>query len=65
MNFITYSKLQKNTLNTLNTKTMNNFEHLMTEIGFQILALNDGSIDKDDFVQAVNEIHEHFNTTIT
>ena len=65
MNFITYSKLQKNTLNTLNTKTMNNFEHLMTEIGFQILALNDGTIDKDDFVQAVNEIHEHFNTTIT
>ena len=65
MNFITYLKLQKNTLNTLNTKTMNNFEHLMTEIGFQILALNDGTIDKDDFVQAVNEIHEHFNTTIT
>lgn len=65
MNFITYSKPQKNTLNTLNTKTMNNFEHLMTEIGFQILALNDGTIDKDDFVQAVNEIHEHFNTTIT
>lgn len=44
---------------------MNNFENLMTEIGFQILALNDGTIDKDDFVQAVNEIHEHFNTTIT
>ena len=36
----------------------------MEEIGFQISKLNDGTIEKDDFVQAVNEIHEHFNNTI-
>ena len=36
----------------------------MEEIGFQINKLEDGTIERDDFVQAVNEIHEYFNTTI-
>ena len=36
----------------------------MKEVGFQISKLNDGTIEKDDFVQAINEIHEYFNTTI-
>ena len=36
----------------------------MEEVGFQISKLNDGTIEKDDFVQAINEIHEYFNTTI-
>jgi len=43
---------------------MKEFKKLMEEVGFQISKLNDGTIDKDDFVQAINEIHEHFNTTI-
>ena len=45
-------------------KNMKEFKKLMEEVGFQISKLNDGTIDKDDFVQAINEIHEHFNTTI-
>ena len=40
------------------------FIELMTEIGFQISKLEDGTIDKDEFVQAINEIHEYYNTTI-
>jgi hypothetical protein len=40
------------------------FIELMTEIGFQINKLEDGTIDKDEFVQAINEIHEYYNTTI-
>ena len=45
-------------------KNMKEFKQLMEEVGFQISKLNDGTIDKNDFVQAINEIHEHFNTTI-
>ena len=45
-------------------KNMKEFKELMEEVGFQIGKLNDGTIDKNDFVQAINEIHEHFNTTI-
>ena len=45
-------------------KNMKEFKELMEEVGFQISKLNDGTIDKNDFVQAINEIHEHFNTTI-
>ena len=44
---------------------MKNFENLMREIGFQINKLNDGTIEKEDFIQAIEEIHEHYNTTIT
>ena len=40
------------------------FVELMTEIGFQISKLEDGTIDKDEFVQAINEIHEYNNTII-
>ena len=40
------------------------FIELMTEIGFQISKFEDGTIDKDEFVQAINEIHEYNNTTI-
>ena len=40
------------------------FIELMNEIGFQISKLEDGTIDKDEFVQAINEIHEYNNTTI-
>ena len=45
-------------------KNMKEFKQLMEEVGFQISKLNDGTIDKNGFVQAINEIHEHFNTTI-
>jgi len=44
---------------------MENFEELMNEIGFQLTKLNDGTIDRPDFCNAIAEIHEHFNTTIT
>ena len=44
---------------------MKHFENLMEEIGFQITKLNDGTIDKNDFINAINEIHEFYNTTIT
>jgi len=40
------------------------FIELMTEIGFQICKLEDGTIDKEEFVQGINEIHEYYNTTI-
>ena len=43
---------------------MKEFKQLMEEVGFQISKLNDGTIEKDDFVQAINEIYEYFNTTI-
>ena len=43
---------------------MKNFENLMTEIGFQINKLQDNTIDKDEFIQAINEIHEYNNTII-
>ena len=33
------------------------FIELMTEIGFQICKLEDGTIDKDEFVQAINSIN--------
>jgi len=44
---------------------MKEFEKLMEEIGFQINKLNDGTIDQNDFANAIEEIHEYFNTTIT
>ena len=44
---------------------MEQFENLMTEIGFQLTKLNDDTIDKDDFINAVEQIHEYYNTTIT
>tara|TARA_R100000808_G_C2150103_1_gene158710 strand:+ start:2787 stop:3062 length:276 start_codon:yes stop_codon:yes gene_type:complete len=40
------------------------FVELMTEIGWQIECLNEGISDKDDFIQAINEIHEYYNTSI-
>ena len=49
----------------MNTKEMKEFENLMTEIGFQISKLEDGTIDKEDFINAVEQIHEYYNTTIT
>lgn len=44
---------------------MKNFEKLMEEIGFQLTKLNDGTIDRPDFCNAIAEIHEYYNTTIT
>ena len=40
------------------------FIELMTEIGHQIECLNEGLSDKDEFILAINEIHEYHNTTI-
>lgn len=42
----------------------NNFIWVMTEIGHQIECLNEGISDKDEFIQAINEVHEYYNTTI-
>ena len=44
---------------------MKEFENLMEEIGFQLTKLNDGAIDRPEFCDAIAEIHEYFNTTIT
>jgi hypothetical protein len=52
-------------LNWIIYMNMKNFENLMEEIGFQITKLNDGTIDRPEFCQAIAEIHEYFNTTIT
>ena len=44
---------------------MKNFEKLMEEIGFHITKLNDDTIDENDFTNAIHQIHEYYNTTIT
>lgn len=43
---------------------VSHFIEVMTEIGNQIERLNQGISDKDEFIQAINEIHEYYNTTI-
>ena len=57
--------MTKEQLKNIKKYNMKEFENLMTEIGFQISKLEDGTIDKDDFINAVEQIHEHYNTTIT
>ncbi len=57
--------MTKEQLKNIKKYNMEQFENLMTEIGFQITKLNDGTIDKDDFINAVEQIHEYYNTTIT
>ena len=57
--------MTKEQLKNIKKYNMEQFENLMTEIGFQISKLEDGTIDKDDFINAVEQIHEHYNTTIT
>lgn len=48
----------------VNNKKNQLFIKLMTEIGHQIECLNEGISDKDEFIQAINEVHEYYNTTI-
>ena len=57
--------MTKEQLKNIKKYNMEQFENLMTEIGFQLTKLNDGTIDKDDFINAVEQIHEYYNTTIT
>ena len=57
--------MTKEQLKNIKKYNMEQFENLMTEIGFQITKLNDGTIDKNDFINAVEQIHEYYNTTIT
>ena len=57
--------MTKEQLKNIKKYNMEQFENLMTEIGFQITRLNDGTIDKDDFINAMEQIHEYYNTTIT
>ncbi len=57
--------MTKEQLKNIKKYNMEQFENLMTEIGFQITKLNDGTIDKDDFINAMEQIHEYYNTTIT
>jgi hypothetical protein len=35
-------------------------KYLLKEIEFHLRKLDDETIDKDDFVQAINEIYEHY-----
>ena len=57
--------MTKEQLKNIKKYNMEQFENLMTEIGFQITKQNDGTIDKDDFINAMEQIHEYYNTTIT
>ena len=41
------------------------FESLMEEIGFHLNEYDKENIDKDDLINAIQEIHEFYNTTIT
>ena len=49
-----------NIFQNLNLKTVNMKKYLIKEIGFHLRMLNDETIDKDDFVNAINEIYEHY-----
>ena len=35
-------------------------KYLLKEIEFHLKKLDDETIDKDEFVQAINEIYEHY-----
>jgi len=35
-------------------------KYLLKEIKFHLKMLNNGTIDKDDFVNAITEIYEHY-----
>lgn len=41
------------------------FESLMEEIGFHLTEYDKENIDKDDLINAIHQIHEFYNTTIT
>jgi len=41
------------------------FESLMEEIGFHLTQYDKENIDKDDLINAIQQVHEFYNTTIT
>ena len=41
------------------------FESLMEEIGFHLNEYDKENIDKDDLINAIQQVHEFYNTTIT
>ena len=49
-----------NIFQNLNLKTVKMKKYLLKEIEFHLRMLNNGKIDKDDFVQAINEIYIHY-----
>ena len=49
-----------NIFQNLNLKTVNMKKYLIKEIEINIKMLNNEIIDKDDFVQAITEICEHY-----
>ena len=49
-----------NIFQNLNLKTVNMKKYLIKEIEINIKMLNNNTIDKDDFVNAITEIVEHY-----
>ena len=49
-----------NIFQNLNLKTVNMKKYLIKEIEINIKMLNNNIIDKDDFVNAITEIVEHY-----
>ena len=49
-----------NIFQNLNLKIVNMKKYLLKEIKFHLRKLNDETIDKDDFVNAITEIYEHY-----
>jgi len=44
----------------LKTKTVKMKKYLLKEIEFHLRMLNNGTIDKDDFVNAIHEVYLHY-----
>ena len=49
-----------NIFQNLKLKTVKMKKYLLKEIEFHLRMLNNETIDKDDFVNAINEIYEHY-----
>ena len=49
-----------NIFQNLNLKTVKMKKYLIKEIEFHLRMLDDKTIDKDDFVNAINEIYNHY-----
>ena len=49
-----------NIFQNLNLKTVNMKKYLIKEIEFHLRKLDDETIDKDDFVNAITEICNHY-----
>ena len=49
-----------NIFQNLKIKTVKMKKYLLKEIKFHLKMLNNGTIDKDDFVQAIEDVYLHY-----